>query len=174
MKGRNLKLRWLVMIAISLVVLGAEGRPQESREAFTPPAIVPRTWDDIEMASTTLPLANPHATPKHITADYYYRIPVRPIYKSYPVYALGKEPTGIHRMAQTPGTTDRLRLVPAQNPGDWIRAGEIVFDAPIFYDAVVKPAHIKDPRWYESTSVLVGKGRNTTLFPICDPRERQT
>ena len=93
MKGRSLKLRWLVMIAISLVVLGAGGRPQKSREAFTPPAIVPRMWDDVEMASTTLPLANPHATPKHITADYYYRIPVRPIYKSYPVYALGKEPT---------------------------------------------------------------------------------
>jgi hypothetical protein len=34
------------------------------------------------------------ATPKHITADYYYRIPVRPIYKSYPVYALAREPLG--------------------------------------------------------------------------------
>ena len=41
-----------------------------------------------------LPLADTMATPKHIAADYYYRIPVRPIYKSYPVYALGSEPQG--------------------------------------------------------------------------------
>jgi hypothetical protein len=164
MKGSNVTLRRLALIAISLVVLGAEGRPQESREAFTPSAIVPRTWDDTEMASTTLPLANPHATPKHITADYYYRIPVRPIYKSYPVYALGKEPTGYiewlkHQEPETVFDSSQLKT-----PGDWIRAGEIVFDAPIFYDAVVKPAHIKDPSWYESTQVLVGKDGTLPYF----------
>jgi hypothetical protein len=31
--------------------------------------------------------ADTKASPKHAPADYYYRIPVRPIYKQYPVYA---------------------------------------------------------------------------------------
>jgi hypothetical protein len=33
-------------------------------------------------------------SPKHVSADYYYRIPVRPIYKQYPIYAPGHEPPG--------------------------------------------------------------------------------
>ena len=49
-------------------------------------------------------------------------------------------------------------------PGDWIRAGEIVFDAPIFYNAVVKPPLIKDPKWYENTGVLVAKGGTLPYF----------
>ncbi len=41
-----------------------------------------------------MPLAQPEASPKHVSSDYYYRIPVRPIYKSYAVYAYGHEPPG--------------------------------------------------------------------------------
>jgi hypothetical protein len=29
-----------------------------------------------------IPLADPVGSPKHVSADYYYRIPVAPIYKS--------------------------------------------------------------------------------------------
>src|SRR5687768_2516040 len=53
---------------------------------------VPRTWDDEALASMEIPLANAESTPKHVSSDYYYRISVRPIYKSYPIYAPGKEP----------------------------------------------------------------------------------
>ena len=45
---------------------------------------IPRTWDDEEIARHEVPLAQPEASPKHVSSDYYYRIPVRPIYKSYP------------------------------------------------------------------------------------------
>ena len=34
-----------------------------------------------------LPLAKADASPRHVSWDYCYRIPVRQIYKSYPVYA---------------------------------------------------------------------------------------
>src|SRR5215470_3762997 len=54
----------------------------------------PRAWDDALVSSSHLPLAEPSATPVHISSDYYYSIPVRPIYKSYPIYAPGKEPPG--------------------------------------------------------------------------------
>jgi hypothetical protein len=46
------------------------------------------------MKTLEVPLANPAASPMHVSSDYYYRIPVRPIYKQYPVYAPGKEPAG--------------------------------------------------------------------------------
>ncbi len=55
---------------------------------------IPKTWDDGEIARHEVPLADPSGSPKHVSSDYYYRIPVRPIYKGYPVYAPGHEPPG--------------------------------------------------------------------------------
>ena len=55
---------------------------------------IPKTWDDAAMATLELPLADPAASPKYPSAEYYYRIPVRPIYKSYPIYAPDREPPG--------------------------------------------------------------------------------
>lgn len=55
---------------------------------------VPRVWDDAEMAVLQLALVDSTVSPKQISADYYYRIPVRTIYKNYAVYEPGKEPAG--------------------------------------------------------------------------------
>ena len=81
-------------------------------------------WPTLEV-----PLADASASPVHVSSDYYYRIPVRPIYKTYPVYHPGSEP---------PGYFDRLKslepeIVPLdfsrfRTPNQWIAAGEIVFD----------------------------------------------
>ncbi|HXJ95266.1 MAG TPA: hypothetical protein VMT20_20690 [Terriglobia bacterium] len=70
--------------------------------------VIPKTWDDAAMATLEVPLADPIGSPKHVSADYYYRIPVRPIYKSYPVYASGHEPPAIHGLAQATGAGDPL------------------------------------------------------------------
>jgi hypothetical protein len=51
-------------------------------------------WDDEAMRTLEVPLAKPIASPKHAPADCYYRIPLRAIYKQYPVYAPGREPAG--------------------------------------------------------------------------------
>src|SRR5262245_780225 len=56
------------------------------------PRELPKTWDVQAIASIEVPLANPKYSPTHISADYYYAIPARRVYKSYPVYAPGKEP----------------------------------------------------------------------------------
>ena len=69
-------------------ITGLAGQTQQP----TTPAI-PRTWDDAEIARHEIPLADTAGSPKHVSADYYYKIPVRPIYKGYPVYAPGHEPT---------------------------------------------------------------------------------
>jgi hypothetical protein len=41
-----------------------------------------------------VPAPDPAFTPKAVPVDYYYKIPVRPIYKGHPVYAPGREPVG--------------------------------------------------------------------------------
>ena len=41
---------------------------------------IPRTWDDFEMAKHEIPRADPAGSPKYVSSDYYYKIPVRPIY----------------------------------------------------------------------------------------------
>src|SRR5690349_8216140 len=72
-----------VICAAGCGILAAQGRPA-----------IPRTWDDQEIAQHEVPLADPTGSPKHVSSDYYYRIPVRPIYQGYPVYAPGREPPG--------------------------------------------------------------------------------
>jgi hypothetical protein len=88
------------------------------------------------MATLEVPLADPTRSPKQASADYYYQIPVRPIYKTYPLYA----PDHIRS-----GCGDGLKHVepvilwddkghrPALKTGaDWVKAGEMVFESPIF------------------------------------------
>jgi len=64
-----------------------EAWAQKSGGEFRP--MIPKTWDDAAMAALEIPLADPVGSPRHAPADYYYKMPVRPIYKQYPVYAPG-------------------------------------------------------------------------------------
>jgi hypothetical protein len=48
---------------------------------------VPRMWDDAALERLEVPLSHAPFSPKHVSADYYYQIPVRPIFRAYPVYA---------------------------------------------------------------------------------------
>ena len=116
-------------LAGSSLLLGRQGAIHEGK--FRPE--IPRTWDDDAMATLEVPLANPVGSPKHVSADYYYRIPVRPIYKSYPVYAPGHEPPGYMNWLkqQEPVIVwdDKGHAPPLGSEADWIKAGEIVFDS---------------------------------------------
>ena len=84
---------------------------------------------------------------------------VRPIYKSYPIYAPGKEPPGYFeklRELEPEIVFDHAKL---KTEEDWIKAGELVFDAPITYDAqtigFVTPSEVRNPAWYQDVRVLV-------------------
>ena len=91
---KRLRLMSQVVFLVAVIMGGfwllSHASGQQRRSTFTPS--VPRVWDDEAIATLELPLADPVGSPKHISSDYYYRIPVRPIYKSYPVYAPGHEP----------------------------------------------------------------------------------
>ena len=53
---------------------------------------IPRVWDDKEVERFETPLAQPERSPRYMRAEEYYALKVRPIYRSYPVYAPGREP----------------------------------------------------------------------------------
>ncbi len=119
--------------------------------------LVPRTWDARELAAFELPLVQADRSAQHATPDYYYRLAVRPIYKSYPVYAPGSEPAGyMEWLAQhEPALAfDPLALA---TDAEWIAAGEAVFDAPLGYGATFKVATLRDRGWYERNHVPVTK-----------------
>jgi hypothetical protein len=147
----------VVLAVFALMVLVQSSRAQKSGGAVQP--AIPKTWDDEAMASLEVPLADSVGSPKHVSADYYYRIPVRAIYKSYPMYAPGREPSGYRDWLkqQQPEIIwdDRGRTPPLKTQPDWIKAGEIVFLAP-FPEAPLPPDDVVRA-WYQYVGPPVAK-----------------
>src|SRR5579859_962681 len=145
--------------------------PDRSSSAVHPPfrPSIPQAWDEGTVVNLQLPLADPKHSPVEIPWEYYYRIPRRLIYKSYPVYAPGHEPPGYFEWLkrQEPQVVwgvdyDGQSHTPQlQTEADWIRAGELVFDAPIAYDSdpwglsVASVGSVRDPAWYSGIGTPV-------------------
>ena len=150
---------------------------QKAEPKFRP--VIPKMWDDAEMAKLELPLANPAGSPKHVTSDYYYRIPVRPIYKQYALYPDGAGPAGYFEWLrqQEPEIVwgedqdGRKHAPPLENEADWIKAGEMVFDAAIGYrpwnDQLLR--FLRD--LHHENAPPTGERRNDTLCPLRHPRK---
>jgi hypothetical protein len=149
MGGRG---RWWSGGMALLVMAAGAARPERGTD-------IPRTWDDAEIARHEVPLADPAASPKHVSSDYYYRIPVRPIYKSYPVYAHGREPRGYldWLKQQEPAIVwdDAGRAPALETAADWIRAGEIVFDAPLVLETNFAVEDVRRQDWLATTGAPV-------------------
>src|SRR5262245_58058812 len=77
---------------VGLAILLAAGYAQSPAPAYKPD--IPRTWDEQALSDLEVPLAVSSQSPKHISVEEYYRLPVRPIYKSYPFYRSDREPAG--------------------------------------------------------------------------------
>ena len=118
---------------------------------------VPQVWDARELASFELPLVQADRSAQHATPDFYYRLGVRPIYRSYPIYAPGREPAGY--MEWLARQEPQLVFNPSalRTQADWIAAGESVFDAPLGYNATFKVASLHDRAWYEHNQIPVTK-----------------
>jgi hypothetical protein len=145
-----------------LLLCGADLCAQRTA-SFTPS--IPGTWDDAAIADLEVPLANPIGSPKHVHADYYYRIPVRKVYKQYPLYAPGREPVGYKDwLAKQEPVVLRDDADPRpslKTEADWIKAGEIVFSAPIFTEAdddgVLALSDIRSKDWYLEGGVPISR-----------------
>ncbi|MCG3160822.1 MAG: hypothetical protein JMDDDDMK_01897 [Acidobacteria bacterium] len=158
-------LRYLTLTLFLLLGIAAHNQPgqaQQANKAFTP--AIPKTWDDKAMDSLELPTADPAGSPKHISADYYYRIPVRPIYKSYPVYTPGKEPSGYEAWLKQQEPETVFDAATLKTEADWIKAGEIVFDAPVSYDVPFRVADVRNPQWHEQIGARAAKDGTLPWF----------
>jgi len=116
------------------------------------------------MAELQLPLVDAGASPKQVSSDYYYRIPVRTIYKSYPVYVTGKEPAGYFEWLKQQEPKSDFDVRELKTEADWIRAGELVFNSPVSYENVVQVADVRDPRWSEKLAIPMTKDGTLPWF----------
>lgn len=155
MQSKVVKLFLLAFLAlVGITTLIPPGRAQKSGTAFTP--TIPKTWDDESVAGFEVPLADPRYSPVHVSSDYYYRMPVRSIYKNYPIYAPGKAPPGYMDWLKQQEPEIVFDAAKLKTEADWVRAGELVFDAPIRYQTLsISP--LDDPAYYEKTGMLVTK-----------------
>ena len=130
--GRAMFFLFLVFISFSLI---STGQAQKPNSPYKPD--IPRTWDDAALADLEVPLADANNSPRHISSDEYYRIPVRPIYKSYSPYHPDKEPPGymnwVSKQEPVVLWDDGAHRPRLETEEDWIKAGEIVFNAPILF-----------------------------------------
>src|SRR4051812_44737131 len=153
-----------IALAVGLVSLCATFGIQSFRGALSGPfqPAVARIWDNQAMSVLELPLANPIGSAIHAPADYYYKIPVRAIYKSYAIYEPGHEPHGYIdwlKKQQPVIIWDATHRPPLQTRQDWIRAGEMVFDSStLFYNLDVTLDEVRSPEWYRTVGVPVNAG----------------
>ena len=146
---------YLILSTVSLLV-----GPVAS-QTFRPE--IPRTWAEKDVEQFELPLAQRDRSAKHLSADQYYSLKVRPIYRSYPVYAPGREPAGyIESLKQKDPeiTFDASKLVTKQ---EWIDAGRIVFQAETLYSPAT-PELIK--RLASSNAPIRPDGTYTSFVPF--------
>jgi hypothetical protein len=90
---------------------------------------IPRSWDDKEVARFELPLAQRDRSPRYLTAEEYYALKVRPIYRTYPVYIAGREPAGYIDGLKQKEPEIAFDASKLRTKEDWVRAGEVIFEA---------------------------------------------
>ncbi len=124
---------------------------------------IPKTWDAVALASLEVPHPDPRYSPVAVPVEYYYRVPVRPVYKTYPVYAPGREPA--HYIEWLREQEPRVLFDPAQlrSEDDWVKAGERVFDAPFGFDFVFSVAEVRNAAWFEHVQPPITK---TGIMPF--------
>jgi len=157
------------MCAVPVSTREADGSAPTGAPAFHPN--IPQGWDEGTVVNLQVPLADTKYSPVEIAWEYYYRIPRRLIYQSYAVYAPGREPAGYFDWLklQEPqllwgvGYNGQSHAPPLETEADWIKAGELVFDAPIAYDtdpwgaSVVSVDEVRSPAWYAAVHPPVGR-----------------
>jgi len=96
MQSRSVALTMVLTAALLSLSSQPSRQSQNSQSKFAPE--IPRTWDDAAIATLEVPLANPIGSPRHVTADYYYKIPVQPIYGAtrFTRQAMSRQDTSTH------------------------------------------------------------------------------
>ena len=152
MSNHKTKLFVFSIGVLGLLTVIHSSRAQQSSRSFSP--TIPRIWSDQAIRSLEIPLADAAASAKHISADYYYRIPVRPIYKSYPIYHPDREPRGYLDQLKQQEPEIIFDASKLATQADRIKAGEIVFEAPVeFVSSGTLVSQIRGRAWFDKNRV---------------------
>jgi mono/diheme cytochrome c family protein len=111
-----------------MLLLTVAGVPLAFGQDTTPfkPAI-PKTWDSEALSTWATPVAGLNVRPAHFTEAEYYQAPIDN-YRTYPVYAPGREPAGYWEMLQKIGPKPLVDASQLLTKRDWIEAGQAVFE----------------------------------------------
>jgi mono/diheme cytochrome c family protein len=143
-----MRLLRLTTVALAAGLLCAGGLIAQSN------ALIPEFWSEELLHDYELPLASPEHSPKHVSRDYYYALPERVLYKSYPIYHPSREPAGYLEKLRSLEPERVFDAANLKTDADWIAAGRDVFEMPIDYNGpIVSMAMVRDPAWYEKHHV---------------------
>jgi len=136
-------------------------------QSFTPD--IPKAWADNDVAGFEVPLAHSERSPRYMTEMEYYALKVRPIYRSYPVYAEGREPAGYIEWLKQREPEVIFDPTTLKTKEDWIRAGKIVFEEEnSFFPATDPPGGRKVPperqKWIGKDGVIRGFAPGTVYI----------
>jgi hypothetical protein len=145
-RGRIIK----AVIVLSATLSTTFGQNEHS---FRPE--IPRLWDEAAMSAMELPRVGLTRLPKHVTSEYYYTIPARTIYRTYPIYHPSREPEGYLEWLKNQEPQIAFDPSKLTTREDWIQAGETVFSAPISYLPLTAAHNVN---WFEQTFPLTRDG----------------
>src|SRR5580704_11790045 len=94
---------------------------------------IPKAWDDESVERLEVPLAQRDRSPRYMSATEYYALKVRPIYRSYPMYAPGREPAGYIESLKQKDPEIIFDPSKFHTKNDWIQAGKLVFESEILF-----------------------------------------
>ena len=115
-------------VAVLLLLMSAESGQRafaQKKDSFKPE--IPKVWDEQAFADWATPIAGLKVPPGHFPEAEYYRAPIDN-YRTYPVYAPGREPAGYWEMLQTVGPKPLIDPSKLRSKRDWIEAGQVVFE----------------------------------------------
>jgi hypothetical protein len=113
-------------------------------QAFRPE--IPKVWDDHAVETFELPLAQRDRSPRHMSSKEYYELKVRPIYRTYPMYAPGREPQGYIEWLKQREPEIVFDPAKLKTKEDWIAAGKLVFESePLLFPLPEKGPFFENP-----------------------------
>jgi hypothetical protein len=108
----------LLSVVLSVSTLRAQATFQPS---------IPKTWDDAELATWATPVAGLNVRPTHMSEKEYYALRVENL-RTYPVYAVGREPEGYWKKLHEVGPQPLIEPERLKTEADWVEAGRRVFE----------------------------------------------
>lgn len=156
-----LRIFFVMSLVIRLQAMGQKALGQVNGSGNAPNSggapEIPKVWVDEAMQELELPRAVP-VTVHHLPSEYYYSIPERIIWKTYPVYAPGREPKGYWAWLQQQEPQEAVAWDHLKTEADWVHAGALVFESGNDYSDPDKGfVPVRDPGWFKALDVKTTK-----------------